>query len=353
MDERVARLRVGVMVVATIIITVILVFVFGEFPAVLKPRYTVYLRFSDAPGVSRDTPIKKSGILIGRVTDVELREEGGVMVTARIDKDKLIRQHEVARITTSLLGDSVIHFVDSGRKDLARTPVADGVELEGFAYDDPIQVVAKLQERLAGAIGSITHTSDELGQVIQQVGGILKGNEEKINRIIAQTDETSGLFQQTVRNANDIIGNPETKARIQDALVQVPELMRETRDTVRQFNGALTLLDKNLRNVDQFTTSLGDQGKAMVGHLNTSAANLDEVLAQLAVLTKRVNSGQGTLGRLLTDDELYAKIDRVVGNVEELSWKLRPILQDVRVVSDSMARHGVRGLLERSDGTKW
>ncbi len=356
MDERVAQFRVGVMVLATILITVILVVLFGEFPAVFRPRSTIYLRFSDAPGVTQDTPIKKSGILIGRVVRVDLQEEGGVLVTARIDKDKPIRQHEVARITTSLLGDSVIHVVDSQRKDLARTPVPDGAELAGVAYDDPIQVVAKLQDRLSGAIGSITSTSNELGQVVHQVGDLLKANEEKINRLVTQADETAGLFHQTVRNANEIFGNPETKAKIQDTLTQVPDLMRETRDTVRQVSGTLALIDKNLRSLDQFTVSLGEQGKGTVEHLGASAAKLDELLGQMLLLTKRLNEGQGTLGRLLSDTELADKVERTVTNVEGLSRELRPILKDVRVFTDSIARHpeklGVRGALERSQGTK-
>ena len=357
MDERIAQFRVGVMVIFTILITAILVALFGEFPALFRPRATVYILFSDAPGVTQDTPIKKSGILIGRVWRVDLREEGGVMVTARIDKDKPIRQHEVARITTSLLGDSVIHIVDSGRKDLLRNPVADGAELEGFAYDDPIQVIAKLQERLAGAIGSVTNTSNELGQVVHQVGDLLKANEEKINRLLTQADETAGLFHQTVRNANEIFGNPETKAKIQDTLTLVPDLMRETRDTVHQVNNTLGLLDKNLRNLDQFTASLGEQGKGAVEHLGASAAKLDDLLGQMLVFTKGLNNGQGTLGRLASDPELADRIVRIVNNVEDLSRELRPIIKDVRVFTDSIARHpeklGVRGALERSQGTKW
>ena len=357
MDERVVQFRVGVMVLASLIITAILVLLFGEGPGIFRATYLVHIHFTDAPGITRDTPVKKSGVLIGRVSEVVLLEEGGVEVTARIDADKAIRENEVARITTSLLGDSVIHIVDSGRKDLPRTPVKEGARLEGVAYDDPIQVVAKLQEHLAGAIGSITSTSDELGRVTRQVGDLLKANEGKINRMIAQGDETTAQLQQMVRNANDIFGDPETKANIRDTVNQVPALMRETRDTVRQMQNTMALVDKNLNNLDDFTSSLGAEGKGLLVRLNSSADKLDRLMGELLAFTETLNSGQGSLGRLMTDPELYDNVKRTMANVERLTVEARPILENAKIFTDKIARHpesiGLRGMVKPSDGTKW
>jgi len=357
MDERVVQFRVGVMVLASLLITAILVLLFGEVPGIFRATYVVHIHFTDAPGVTRDTPVKKSGVLIGRVSDVALLEEGGVMVTARIDADKPIRENEVARITTSLLGDSAIHIVDSGRKDLPRTPVADGARLEGVAYEDPFQVVAKLEDRLAGALGSITGTSDELGRVTRQVGDLLKANEGKINRMIAQGDETTAMLQQMVRDAHDIFGDPETKANIRDAVNQVPALMRETRDTVRQMQNTMALVDKNLNNLSDFTSSLGGEGKGLLVRLNSSAEKLDRLMAELLTFTETLNSGQGSLGRLMTDPELYDNVKRTIANIERFTVEARPILENAKIFTDKIARHpesiGLRGMVKPSDGTKW
>ena len=72
MDERVVRFRVGVMVLATVFITAILVLLFGDFSTFGQSTYTVYIAFPQAPGVARDTPVRKSGILIGRVSSVPI-----------------------------------------------------------------------------------------------------------------------------------------------------------------------------------------------------------------------------------------------------------------------------------------
>ena len=69
MDERVLQFRVGVVVVAAASITVILVMLFGALPN-LRPHYTLHIRFAEAPGVTVDTPVRKSGVQIGRVSKV-------------------------------------------------------------------------------------------------------------------------------------------------------------------------------------------------------------------------------------------------------------------------------------------
>ena len=67
MDERVMQFRVGVMFLATLIITGILLVMFGKLPRLHRRNYPVQVRFDDAGGVTKDTPVRKSGILIGRV----------------------------------------------------------------------------------------------------------------------------------------------------------------------------------------------------------------------------------------------------------------------------------------------
>jgi phospholipid/cholesterol/gamma-HCH transport system substrate-binding protein len=357
MDERVIQFRVGVMVLATLIITVILVLLFGERPVIFGHWKTVHIDFPDATGVTKDTPIKKSGILIGRVTKVDLLPEGGARVSAKIEADKMIRRNEICRVTTSLLGDSTIHVVDSGRKDLSHEPLEDGAIVKGVTQQDPIQVVANLQERLSGAIGSVSRTSDELGQVVRQVGDLLKTNEQKINRIVSQTDDTSGMLKDTIRNVNEMFADPGTRTRVKDALEEMPKLIQESRQTITQVNSMMATFDTNLRNLEKFTGSLGDRGSEVVTRLGQATGKLDDLMNELLALTRAINSTEGSLGQFIHDPELYDNLTQTVKNAEELSRRLKPIVEDVRVFTDQIARHpeklGVRGAIQPSQGTKW
>lgn len=357
MDERAVQFRVGVMVLAAIFLTLILVFLFGEGPQVLKRRMTIHMVFTEAPMVLENTPVKKSGVVIGRVTEVTLLDDGRVRISAAIDEDKPVFTTDVARISASLLGGDAAVNLEAGRKPVPRQRVAEGAEIEGMGYTDPIQVIGNLQDRLSGAIGSITNTSTELGQVVHQVGELLKTNQERINRIVGQTDDASRDARETIRNLNEIFGNPETKAKLKDASDQLPELIRTTRETVGGVGRVIAGFDKNLQNLDKFTSALGDQGREAMLRLGQSTAKLDRLADEMLVLTRNVNAGEGTLGQLATNRELYDNLNKTVATVEELSRQVRPILADLRVATDAIARHpeklGVRGALERSPGTKW
>ena len=69
-----------------------------------------------------------------------------------------------------------------------------------------------------------------------------------------------------------------------------------------------------------------------------------------------LNNPQGSIGRLLHDPELYQHVNRAAKNIDELSRELKPILADVRVFTDKVARHpeslGVRGAMQKSTGLK-
>ena len=73
MEERIIQFRVGIVVIASVIIGVILVLYFGEG---FKPKYSLFLKTDMAPGVSKGTPVMKNGIRIGRVSGVETQEDG-------------------------------------------------------------------------------------------------------------------------------------------------------------------------------------------------------------------------------------------------------------------------------------
>ena len=83
---------------------------------------------------------------------------------------------------------------------------------------------------------------------------------------------------------------------------------------------------------------------------------LDEVLRQAVFFTKALNESDGTLGKLVRDPRVYEDLAAAAANVKNLSRDLRPIVDDIRVFSDKIARHpeqlGVRGALDRRPGIK-
>jgi phospholipid/cholesterol/gamma-HCH transport system substrate-binding protein len=395
MDERVIQFRVGVMVLATLIITAILVLLFGELPSLVRGNYTVYMHFPEARGVSADTPVRKSGILIGRVTSVEFAEGGGVLVTARIRDDVTLHRNEVAQVSSSLLGgDGEIQIVPARESSLPPDPIKPGDLVVGQGPpSDPLQVVGRIEADLSQAISSIGRTSDQVGQLAGQVNELLRGNGEQFSRIVNKVEQTLDGLQLTVANINELLADPlddspstpmpgplpnqagggpgqqgpqavviqpsaealgpRARGELRRAIEQLPEVMQDVRNAVKSIERAADLATTNL---EDFTRPLGERGETLFTNIDSSTRKLDGVLADIGTFTRNLNDSQGSLSRLVNDPELYQRLNAVACNLQELTRDLRPVVKDARVIADKVARHpeqiGVRGLIERSSGVK-
>jgi phospholipid/cholesterol/gamma-HCH transport system substrate-binding protein len=84
--------------------------------------------------------------------------------------------------------------------------------------------------------------------------------------------------------------------------------------------------------------------------------NFQRLSADLAEFANRINDRRSTLGKLAADTELYDNLNELVLQVDHLSRQLQPVVRDLRVFSDKIARNpeilGVRGAIQRSSGTK-
>jgi phospholipid/cholesterol/gamma-HCH transport system substrate-binding protein len=350
MNERVVQFRVGVMVAATLLIAAILIMVLGERPALFQKKYTIFIVFRDAPGVTAETPIHKSGILIGRVADTELLDEGGVKVTANIDSHIKLRENEVCQVTGSLLGDAVLRFVLPEGE-----PFSDKIIQPGAILQGKVRALVDLQESLAEAIGSVADTSKDLGKVVQRIDRLLEDNEERINKVIVQSDETLTVVKRAVEHFDELIGDQHTRDQLRKAASELPEMLKESRDTVARMDKMFESVERNLNHIERFTKPLGENGEQLVRRLDSGLQNLDELTSELTTFAKAVNSEQSSLGRLLKDDELYQNLSIASRNLRDASRQLRPIINDARVFTDKIARHPgilVRDAVRPGPGTK-
>ncbi len=203
MDERVIKFRVGVMVLATLIIAGILVLLFGDTPSLMRDDYTIYMHFNDAPGVTEGTPVRKSGILIGRVKSVRFAEQGGVIVEAEIYRDVKLYRSEVPQVSGSLLGgDVVIQFVNRGtvpseapppaaeqnaRRRGPPTRLTGGIQNEPGDQQpakppQPIEAPRRRAGRAAGRVHRRRGRAQCLPGDQQHAGGLERGNQGLVQR---------------------------------------------------------------------------------------------------------------------------------------------------------------------------
>lgn len=362
MNERIMQFWVGVMVFATCLLVAILVLLLGNKPAMLQKTYTLYIDFVDAPNVTTNTPIRKSGILIGRVKAVKLLRGRGVQLTAGIHSDVELPKNAVCSIRTSLLGDANIEFSVPPDTKPSKMSIPAGATLPGRRVSDPIDAIANLEGSLAGAIGSVTEASQGLKLASDQISKMLRENETHINNIVKQTDNTLKMIQKTVKFTNDLMDDPDFSRKLKDEIRQLPQMLADARSaigglqrTMASMDTTMGKVDMNLDNIGRFTHSLGEDGPNILRGIDRSAQQLEKLMVEMESFGQAINNENGTLGKLVRDDELYQRLNRTVRNMEEISYRIKPIVNDVRIISDRMARHPgsiLRNALIPGAGTK-
>lgn len=363
MDERVLSFRVGIVVVTAVMVGFILVLLFGAVPQVLTSSYAVTVQFPRAPGVAVNTPVRKSGVNIGRVSNVRLLDEGGVLVTLRLEGDKPVRLNEFPRISTGSLvtGDAVVEFVRTqvdAQAEAQNDLLKEGDFLpNGVVANDPFEVIVNLEGKMADALTSIEEAADRASRILENLQW-LGADRERFGRMLQKTELALDRFGSAMASVDTIFGDEQLQQQLRESLADLPEIieqakltLEDTRKSMAGFEQVTLAATQNLENLEQFTRPLGERGERIIASVEDSAANLDALLAQLVHLTRSINERQGTLGRLVYEDDIYLRITETVANIEELTRKLQPIVNDARVFTDKIARDpsvlGVKGAIER------
>lgn len=355
MNERKMQFRLGVLVVAVMLIVAIMVLLLGT-PDTFKQGYPVYVKFENAGGVEIGTPVRNSGILIGRVDAVDLADDGGAIVTLKIDDNRKILPNQTFGVTlTSVLGDVQLNVVRL--KGGAETTVGPNEEtiLIGRSAIDPVHEIGTLQRKLIEAIDVITVTGRNLDNFIKKTDKIIGGNEGGVTTIIDDLSETVKQANLAFKSINSLVGDEQSRENLRKAMNAMPELVTNTSKAVNRLNNTFDSVDRNLRNIEALTKPLGERGPAMVDNVDGALENVKTLTARLATLANTIDDTNGTLGKLIHDDTLYHNLNQASKNIRELTVKLQPIVNDARVITDRMARHPgsiIRDAIKPGSGAK-
>lgn len=377
MSSRSQEFRVGVVTLALAGVGGLLATVGTgvSLPLGLGPSpYTLKIRTDRAPGVGPNTPVRKDGVVIGRVVSTQFLAEGGVLVTADIQPGSPIFQSDTCRIRpSSLFGDAVINFAYAGDGGPAEPVAADSL-ITAAALPDPVEALTSLQVDVGPTVEAIGRAAASVEQLSNRVNSAL-GEDFGGDRMLSLADEVSQSlteFQKTMKVMTDtmtqldgLVSDPALK----QSLDGVPTLLADARSTVNKatqtldsFGGVVTSAETNLKNLEGFTEPLGERGEELSQLLTESIENLNKTLTDASTFVSAVTDSRGSLNRLLNDPQLYDNVANVVYNADvvlrqlnERLKELRPILYDARVFSDKIAREPGRligGAANRGPGLK-
>ncbi|MFZ1932639.1 MAG: MlaD family protein [Thermoguttaceae bacterium] len=355
MDERVMQFRVGASFLAALIFAGVLVALLGKMPTFIS-HYELKARFDDVGGITTGTPVRINGVFVGRVTDIQLiNEDENVLVTMEIQSKTRIYENETPTITRDLMGNTALVFIPSMVKGARRVRVTAGTVMVGRYSSDP----TGLKRELQGPIDTVTNTGVALTKASEQLNAAAKRVELILNDK-AQRDVANILNDaaQSLKVIQKMLGNEENQKKLADAVSRLPDTLDNMNHTFASTDEALrkftqpsgpdrkTPIDRMVDTIEMAQRALRQFSKpsepgqlAPVDQLASAVENINEITDLMRSIMSRIDKGEGSLGALLQDRQLYNRLNRAAGNIEQLSRELRPIVEDAGVFMDKAARH--------------
>ncbi|MEX0702068.1 MAG: MlaD family protein [Planctomycetales bacterium] len=353
MTERQLQLRVGIFVVAAMSAAVGLVFQFGQLKRLWEPAYVIAVHFDSASGIHPSMPVRRSGLSIGRVSEVMFDEQhGGVLVLVEIREQFRLRSDARPFLVQSLLGDAHVEF-EAGAADDFLPP---GARVEGQTPLDPMDLVHRMEERVTATLASFEATSREWTKVAQQMNDLMETNHGRLDQIVERTAESLDQLALTLKSANAVLADPQQQENLRLTLEALPKMVEETRTTIAAVRTAVQSVDANLSNLEAATQPLAEHSTSIVVKLNNTLANLESVSSELDRFAKLVNHEEGAVRQFITDPQFYRNLNASAASLAVLLRNIEPAMKDLRIFSDKIARHpelmGVSGALNGSSGLK-
>ncbi|MEO7648021.1 MAG: MlaD family protein [Gemmatimonadaceae bacterium] len=246
----------------------------------LERGYPLYAQFPWGEGLKRGQPVLLSGVTAGYVDKVEFIPTGGVLATLRITGGYRVPEGSRA---------SVIPAGFFGDKAVALTPERPNTVTYAEGDTLPVAPSPPGVDRLAVKADSIATSVQLIAREFER--------ELVAGRGLAELRSTLAGTNRLVNQLGQVIA------------VQSRQL-EATMTSLRSAAGAIdpVKVDSTLRNM-----------QAASANAVELSAELTRTSAQLSAALAKLDSGEGTAGRLLTDPALYNDVRRLVTRVDSLT----------------------------------
>ncbi len=331
-----AKLRVGAMAIAALIIIGVLIFLLTGSEHPFASRTTIYTFMEDSAALTANSAVRLNGIQVGKVSKIALSGESNPKRVIRMDLQ--IEERYLAAIPVdslagigaeNVLGTKFIN-IKKGRSPVA---VRAGQEIAARDSTDFNDVIEQGNTLLAQLQGILKRVDAIVGQVELGKGSIgkLLVDEELYNRLISTVAEVQKLtmtLNSDKGSLGKLIYRDDLYNDVRGSIARMDSVidgLQQGQGTAGKFLKDPAVYDDAHKAILDLRKMLGDidAGKGTVGKLLKSDELHNQIASSLRkvdVLLDKVNSGQGTIGQLLVNASLY---DALNGSTRELHELLK------------------------------
>ncbi|MBA4258370.1 MAG: mammalian cell entry protein [Chitinophaga sp.] len=289
---------------AIAITLLILSFNFLKGKTLLKTGNYIYAKYTDTKGIKISNPVFVKGFQVGAVADIENADPNlqSIIVSIKLTDAYNIPVNSVAVINENPLGTPSIEIKLGDNK-------------------------AFLQQ------GDTLLTAESKG--------ILSGVMDKLGPVTQQLEKTIATLDTVLKNLNTVF-DPQTKNNLQSVIANVNKttesLVVSSASLQQMLNQQTGSIAQSMNNVNKFTKNLSENNERINQSINNvtkatenfskadlvgSVDQLKTAIGNLNALVAKINSDEGSLGKLINDKALYNNLNNTIRSANILVDDLR------------------------------
>lgn len=296
---------------------------------IFKSQAAYYVKFENIHKLEVSSPVYINGYQVGNVNDIQIDQENmqNIIVSLEVLPEIKLPPNTIAQLySDGVMGEMAIKLVYSGLCD--SDCIENGSFIQGETlsflgsflppdeingYLDQLKVgVAGLVDTLSGIMADPEFESSEMGKMVKSI-------QSTVHNLESGTDQFNHIMSVNSKALNRMILHLE---QITGGIAANQENLNNTIQSIADMTTSLADggLDKTLNNTNAALENLSKAGDQTTETLKS----LDITSTKLNSLLEGMNSGQGTLGKLMKNDDVYTELNSTLQNLDLL-------LQDFRL----------------------
>jgi len=290
--------KVGILAILTVFIFIV-GYNFLKGNDVFSNEDAFYAKYDRVYGLSVSKPVLINGYPIGRVSKLTLLPNGQILAQLKIHSGHAIPKNTVARLeNTDLFSGKAIVLLLGSSSLFAK----DGDTLSTNTQKTVIEQVEPIQQKT-------TQIISRLDSILTSVNGTINPEfQRNFERSFASIARTLETLEGTAKKVDGLVGTQSVK---------IGTILRNLESISSNFKNNNDKISSIITNIDKVSD---DVAKADIARTITQT---NKTLVDLQSLLDKVNTGQGSLGLLVNDKQLYTNLTHATDNLDKLMIDLK------------------------------
>lgn len=247
-----------------------------------QEQYTI--TFRDVTGIEKNSPIYADGVVVGSISEIiyDYSHQKPTCLKANINKMMRIPKGTTAEVKSDLMGNTQVNLLLS---DNATENINPGGTIRGLNDEGTV-------ERMKAMLPAVESMVPKLDSILSSLNVIL----------------ADPAIREILHNTNRVTANLETSTK------QINKLMAELN------NKMPVMMDKTDRVLDNAEVMTKKFASIDV---DGTMSQVHKTLTDVQSTVAKINSTEGTMGKLINDPQLYDNLNTTLGNANNLVVDLK------------------------------